>query len=122
VTLFGIRQDVPEILRGCDIGILSSTSEGLPVALIEYGIAGLAAVATSVGQCPEVLDGGKCGVLVPAADSRALAEAILGLLRDVDRSRTLGVSLKNRVEAVYGVAAGISSIEAFYNDVLAMRS
>jgi glycosyltransferase involved in cell wall biosynthesis len=65
VTYLGARQDIGAILRNTDIGVLSSGSEGLPLALLEYGIAGLPAVSTNVGQCPEVLNDGAAGLLVP---------------------------------------------------------
>ena len=80
----GPRNDVPAILRACRIGVLSSASEGLPLALLEYGKHGLAAVSTAVGQCPEVLDNGYAGVLVPASSPDQFSDAIVGLL---DRSR-----------------------------------
>ena len=54
VSLLGDRRDVYKILRACSIGVLSSLGEGLPLALLEYGIAGLPTVATRVGQCAEV--------------------------------------------------------------------
>ena len=59
VSVLGSRRDVPAILAECDVGVLSSVSEGLPLALLEYGLAGLPGVATAVGQCPEVLDYGR---------------------------------------------------------------
>ena len=59
VFLLGSRSDVPSILSGCDIGVLSSASEGMPLALLEYGVAGLPTVATRVGQVPEILDEGR---------------------------------------------------------------
>ncbi|HSE21523.1 MAG TPA: glycosyltransferase, partial [Pyrinomonadaceae bacterium] len=61
VSFFGPRDDVSSILKRCDVGVLSSASEGLPLALLEYGVAGLPAVATDVGQCGEVLESGRCG-------------------------------------------------------------
>lgn len=82
VTFLGTRSDVFSILKGCDIGVLSSVSEGFPLALIEYGIAGLPAVATECGQCPEVLDYGKVGLLVPPKSPKLLAHSLLTLLRD----------------------------------------
>jgi glycosyltransferase involved in cell wall biosynthesis len=58
ITWLGLREDVQDILINCDIGIISSVSEGLPLALLEYGQAGLAVISTNVGECPGVLDQG----------------------------------------------------------------
>jgi len=65
VSLLGARRDVNRILQVADIGMLGSASEGFPLALIEYGMAGLPAVATEVGQCSEVLGRGHAGILLP---------------------------------------------------------
>ena len=118
VTYLGARNDVPAILRGCDIGVLGSLSEGLPLSLLEYGMAGLPAVATKVGQCPEVLDDGAAGVLVPPADSKALADALASLLTSAERRAVLGKRLKQRVEAEYSAEKVVSRICDVYNYVL----
>lgn len=117
VTLLGIRNDVHAILSGCDIGILSSTSEGLPVALIEYGVMGLAAVATDVGQCAEVLGHGRSGKLVPPRDSRALARAVVDLLLNPVEAQRIAVDLRKRVSTVYSVDVGIATICGLYEEI-----
>ncbi len=118
VTYLGARQDVPAILRSCDIGVLGSLSEGLPLSLLEYGMAGLPAVATNVGQCPEVLDNGAAGVLVPPADSRKLAELLASLLTSAERRAVLGKRLKQRVEAEYSAEQIVPRICDVYSYVL----
>ncbi|MGA7990078.1 MAG: glycosyltransferase family 4 protein [Thermoanaerobaculia bacterium] len=102
VSILGFRNDVAGVLHACDLGVLSSTSEGFPLALIEYGWASLPAVATCVGQCEEILDGGRAGVLVPCASPEKLAEALVGLLVNADRRQELGKRLRDRVEREYG--------------------
>ncbi len=116
VTFLGSRTDVPELLRGCDVGVLASASEGFPLSLLEYGRGGLAAVATRVGQCPEVLDG--AGILVPPGDPGALAEALLRLLRDPELRSGLGRRLEERVRVLYSPAAVIERLERVYDAVL----
>ncbi|MFL6200244.1 MAG: glycosyltransferase [Thermoanaerobaculia bacterium] len=116
VTFLGSRSDVPDLLRGCDVGVLSSASEGFPLSLLEYGRAGLAAVATRVGQCPEVLEG--AGILVPPGDIGALADALLALLRDPARRQELGERLGRRVRERYCVSSVMARLEAVYHRVL----
>lgn len=101
VTLLGQRQDIAALLRASDIGVLSSVSEGLPVALLEYGAAGLPAVATDVGQCAEVLDQGRAGIIVPPAAPEKLAAALNSLLASAELRRTLGAAFQTRVRTVY---------------------
>ena len=100
VSFLGQREDVPAILRACDIGVLSSVSEGLPLALLEYGKAGLAPVVTNVGQCREVIDNGRVGICVPPSQPERLAEALTLLLNSTSRRLTLGQMFQERVETV----------------------
>jgi glycosyltransferase involved in cell wall biosynthesis len=119
IVFLGSRPDVPALLRGCDVGVLASASEGFPLSLLEYGQAGLAAVATRVGQCAEVLDGGAAGILVPPGDAAALAVALLALLRDAGRRQVLGERLARRVRELWSAAAVIGRLEGVYHSVLA---
>jgi glycosyltransferase involved in cell wall biosynthesis len=118
VTYLGARHDIPAILRACDIGVLGSRSEGLPLALLEYGMAGLPAVATNVGQCPEVLDDGAAGSLVPPAAPQRLADALRSLLASPGDRITLGKRLKARVESQYSAERVIARICDVYGQVL----
>jgi glycosyltransferase involved in cell wall biosynthesis len=118
VTWLGQRLDVATILRGCDIAVLSSASEGLPLALLEYGLARLPAVATDVGQCAEVLDQGRAGILVPPGSSDQLADALLSLIRSPERRMALGQQLYRRVQERYTPEAVIKQICQVYKTVL----
>ncbi len=118
VTYLGPRHDVAEILRHCDIGVLSSASEGLPLALLEYGRAGLAAVATSVGQCAEVLQNGEAGVLVPPGDPQELARELVRLLRDRGARAGLARRFRDRVDEAYHPRRILEKVYEVYDTVL----
>src|SRR5262249_26337320 len=120
VTCLGQRTDVPAILRGCDVGVLSSASEGLPLALIEYGLCRLPAVATRVGQCPDVLDDGRAGLLVPPGSPGPLADAILDLLGSAERRASFAARLARRVRTVYGPREALARVESIYCSVLGL--
>ena len=55
VKLLDQVTNISKILNKCEIGVLSSSIEGLPVSLIEYGLAELPVVCTDVGQCSKVI-------------------------------------------------------------------
>jgi glycosyltransferase involved in cell wall biosynthesis len=118
VSLLGRRDDVADILAACDVGVLSSASEGCPLALLEYGMAGLAAVATEVGECSEVLDQGRAGLLVPAREAERLAESLVLLLTSPERRALLGQRLHHRVREFYCAEAVIEQVLQIYNSVL----
>lgn len=119
VTLLGERTDTRHILSCCDIGVLSSKSEGLPMVLLEYGMAGLASVATTVGQCADVLDGGAAGMLIPPQSPAALAHALVSLLTQPTERTTLGEKLRKRVEASYGAESIAEQICGIYRTIAA---
>lgn len=118
VTWLGARQDVAAILKGCDIGVLSSVSEGLPLALLEYGMAGLPVVSTRVGQCAEVLEDGHCGLLVSPGSPEELARGILSLLGSPEQRRMLGGRLRERIRAHYSVERVMEQVCGIYDAVL----
>lgn len=118
VSMLGLRSDVPAILRACDVAVISSASEGLPLALIEYGMAGLPTVATRVGQCAEVLDEGRVGLLVPPRSPDHLAEALLSLLKSPERRAAFGEKFRHRVRQVYSADTIVNRISQIYETVL----
>ncbi len=118
VFLLGSRKDIPSILSACDIGVLSSASEGMPLAILEYAMAGLATVATRVGQIPEVLDEGRAGTLVPPGHPKELSQALLLMLRSVDLRARLGGELHRWVQKKYGETALINQLVRIYATIL----
>ena len=122
VTLLGERQDVAGILRQCDVGVLSSVGEGFPLSVVEYGLAGLAAVTTDVGQCGEVLDGGRAGLLVPPRQPEALAAALNQLLQSPARRAELGDRLRRRVAERYGRDSIVERVTQVYDAVARRRN
>ena len=118
VSVLGERRDVAAILDASDVGVLSSASEGLPLALIEYGMARLAVAATAVGQCRDVLDEGRAGRLTPPHDHVGLARALVQLLRSPEQRAALGGLLYRRVQEFYSPRAGIEKICRVYETVL----
>ena len=82
LTFTGWREDVPELLRFLDVFVSSSVEEGLGTSAMQALAAGAPAVVTDAGGLPEVVDGGRAGLIVPASDSHALADAVVRLLGD----------------------------------------
>jgi glycosyltransferase involved in cell wall biosynthesis len=118
LTWLGPREDVQDILANCDIGVLSSISEGFPVVLLEYGRAGLAVVATQVGECTEILDDGNAGILVPPSNPDSLAAALLRLLQSPEMRTQLGEQLRERVEQNYSVGSIMKQVCQVYERIL----
>ena len=71
-------------LSAADCMVLPSYSEGMPTVLVEAMFCGVPVVATDVGGIPEILDYGRYGVLVPAANANALADAMNKVLASTE--------------------------------------
>jgi glycosyltransferase involved in cell wall biosynthesis len=104
-VLAGFRNDVARFLPNLDFGAMSSFTEGLPIALLETGAAGVPSVATHVGGIPEVIEDGVSGSLVPAGNAAAFAQAVVALLDDEARRIAMGRAACARVRQHFSFTA-----------------
>lgn len=110
----GARRDIPKLLACAELCILPSRAEGLPNVVLEAMSAGVPVVATRVGGIPEVIEDGASGLLVPPQDPRALAEAILSLLRDRRMAARMGQTAHKRVQTNFSFERAVSEVEGVY--------
>ncbi|HEY7291201.1 MAG TPA: glycosyltransferase [Vicinamibacterales bacterium] len=82
VLLPGFRTDVLGCIKGFDLFVMSSITEGLGTSLLDAMACRRAIVATTAGGIPEIVEAGVNGLLVPPRDADALAHAILKALGD----------------------------------------
>ena len=118
VMFAGWRKDVPRILAASDVLVLPSLSEGLPLAVLEAMAAGLPIVASNVGGVPEAVIDGETGFLVEPSSARSLREAILKLLKDPERARSMGAAGRTRVRAEFGVDRMVEETCEVYRNLL----
>jgi glycosyltransferase involved in cell wall biosynthesis len=99
VDFRGATGDVPSALRGADVFVLPSHTEGNSNALLEAMATGLAPVATAVGGSPMLLgpEGSEC--LVPLGDPAALPERIARLLQDPEQRGAVGRAMLERARS-----------------------
>lgn len=111
----GAREDIPALLASFDVFALPSYFEGLCYAVIEAQVAGVPVVATPVGGVPENVVPGETGILVPVADSAALAEGINALLDDPALARRLAGEARQRAHLRYDRARMVEETIALYD-------
>ena len=105
-AIFTGRVNVLEYLQKIDFVLLTSLSEGQPLAVLEGMAAGRPAVTTDVGCCRELLEGvnddlGTAGYCVPPMHQSAMAEAILAMCDHEAERRQMGLIGQKRVGANY---------------------
>jgi glycosyltransferase involved in cell wall biosynthesis len=114
VVFAGTREDIPQILHGSTLALLPSLTEALPTTMIEAAGAGLAAVATTVGGVPEIVESGRTGLLVPPGDHVALAAAVIALLEDPDRRKEFGRAARVHAEERFDVRRWAGELGSLY--------
>lgn len=112
VCLLGDRKDVPDLMANADVFVMSSRSEGMPVALLEAMGSGLPVVATRVGGLPEVIADPSHGILVPPESPADLAAAILQLVRSPELCASLGKAGRQRIRDIYTIENMCSQYES----------
>jgi glycosyltransferase involved in cell wall biosynthesis len=103
LVFMGRCADVPALLMTSRIGLLSTHYEGMPLALLESMAAGCAVVASDVVGVREVLAQGTTGLLVPENDAGALANALVQLLSDNEKSNRLGQAARQQALKEHGL-------------------
>lgn len=94
VQFLGVHRDVPGLLMGHQLCVLSTHYEGMPLALIEGMAAGCVVVGSAVPGVREVIRDGINGRLVPEGDAEAMAQTLQGLLEDPDAAQRLGAAAR----------------------------
>ncbi len=115
VFLYGSCADTEHILEHTTIGVLGSNSEGLPVALLEYGLSKLPVVVTDVGECGKVVSNLKSGMVVPPNNENKMAEGIIFLIENDKQRKVFGENLYKNTVLNYGKNAYLTQLIPIYN-------
>ena len=93
VFIYGSKNDINNIINQSDIAILTSKSEGLPVALIEYGLFKKPVVSTKVGEIPLIIKNNVNGFIVNVNDTDLFYQKLLMYIAEEDLRTQMGNSL-----------------------------
>lgn len=123
VEWWGRREDMPAVFAAAKIVCLPSTyGEGVPKALMEAAASGRAVVTYDLPGCREAVTNGVTGLLVPAGDLDALADAIKTLLTDDKLCQEMGHAGRRLAEAEFGVGRVVEQTMEIYRALLASKS
>ncbi|WP_157209032.1 glycosyltransferase [Mariniflexile maritimum] len=115
VFFYGSCVDTFNILNQSTLGVLASKSEGLPLALLEYGLAKLPVVATNVGDCNKVISNANEGLLISAENPKVLAEALITYMNDLDLRAQVAENLNLKVLSTFSEAHAVKTLLNIYN-------
>ena len=109
--------DIEDYLQVADVGLFTSETESFCLSILEAMYFGCPSAAVSVGGIPEVMEDNTTGLLVPTADSDALARAVESLIQDPERRSALGRAAKKRAIRQFSEEAIVPRYEALYRRV-----
>lgn len=98
----------------CDLVVLSSLMEGIPVVLMEAMSKGLPVVATRVGGIPELITHGVNGLLVSPGEAGELADALHCLLLDRELASRLGKAALQAVQREFMLGPNVDKLIALF--------
>ncbi len=110
INMMGARRDIPELLQKSHCFVMPSHFEGLPIALLEAGAAGLSVVSTPVGAIPSVVDE-TCGYLAELDD---FAKAMLEVVCNPNEAEKRAKNLHQNISEKFSIKSMAKSHEDIY--------
>ncbi|MCX5699498.1 MAG: lipopolysaccharide heptosyltransferase II [Candidatus Omnitrophica bacterium] len=115
----GTQRDIPGILEHLDLVVLATTTqEAFGRVVIEAQAAGVPVVATKVGGVIDIIEDGKNGLLVPPADAKSMAEAVMRIFKDTQFARELAENAYIKVKEKYNVELMVKNTLDVYREAL----
>ncbi|MBJ2126410.1 glycosyltransferase [Flavobacterium sp. IB48] len=102
VFFYGAVNNVQELLKQSEIAVLTSLSEGLPLAVLEYGLANLPVVATNVGEISKVIPSSKEGLIIDSNNLGQFINSVQILIENQHIRKSLGKQLNFYVKRNFG--------------------
>ena len=118
VTLLGYRNDIADLFNKSNIIVLPSYREGFPKVLIEAAASARAVVTTDVPGCRDAIEPGLSGLLVPAQNSLALADALHDLIVDTPRRQQMGAAGRALAERKFAIEEIVNLHLAIYRELI----
>lgn len=118
VIFTGFRRDLPQILSAIDIYVLASHAEPSGRTHLEAMAMAKPIVATRSGGTPEIAVEGETAILVEPGNEKAMAEAIVYLLKDPQMRIVMGKKARERVERFFSIKRNLIETERLYLDLL----
>ncbi|MCX5712829.1 MAG: GT4 family glycosyltransferase PelF, partial [Candidatus Omnitrophica bacterium] len=115
----GTQRDIPSIMNHLDLLVLATTThEAFGRVVIEAQAAGVPVVATQVGGVVDIIDHDKTGLLVPAADPQAMADAVLKIYKDKELARVLAENAYEKLKEKFNVELMVKNTISVYENAL----
>ena len=119
IIFLGYRNDIPDLLVAADIFALPSTKEGFSIATIEAMGASIPVIVTRSGGPEEIVSNDNIGILIPANNAKALANAIDKLIRNPGIRKKMSENALLHAMQTFSIKHMLNSYERIYDSLLA---
>jgi alpha-maltose-1-phosphate synthase len=110
-----------DLQQQADVFCLPTYGDAAPWAVLEAMACGTPVLSTHIGGIPDMLDGGRAGVLIGHGDPRALGEALRALLEDAPRRAALAAAASARCRELYDARRQFASLRSHLNEITAAQ-
>jgi glycosyltransferase involved in cell wall biosynthesis len=121
VHFLGIRSDVPDLLAAVDVFVLPSLWEGMSMAMLEAMAAGVPVVVTDVEGVDNVIQDQEQGLVVKSRNPKALAAALLRLLKDEGLREKLSAAAQEKIATDFSMEEMCQEYESVFMDLLSKK-
>jgi glycosyltransferase involved in cell wall biosynthesis len=118
IKFIGFRKDIPDLMSTADVFVLPSVAEAFGVVFAEAIYLGTPIVATKIGGIPEIVTDGVDGILIPPADSKAIAETVADLMIHPEKLKSLANTGKQKIIERFEFEDMTRKYEAVYEDLI----
>lgn len=114
----GHERNLIGCIKGADMLLNPSLSEGLPNIVLEGMALRVPVIATDVGGVPELIENGISGVLVPPSDHTALSAAMLRLAGDTELRRRISETAMDTIRSTFSFERQMADLRAVYDSLI----
>jgi len=118
IKFLGFQDDVESILNICDIGVLSTFTEGISMAIMEFMTLGKPVVATDGGGTKELIVDGETGLLVRPRSKEELSAKIEFLLQNEKKAVSMGIKGKKRIQENFSLKKMVENYIRLYESTI----
>ena len=111
------EQEKQKYLRECNIFVLPTYFEGLPVSLLEGMAYGCACIATRVGSIPQIMENNKEGLLINPKSKEELMAVISYYFENPMEQEKMGAKAEEKIRAGYEIKASVEKLIRLYSEV-----
>jgi glycosyltransferase involved in cell wall biosynthesis len=114
VILLGLRENIIELMKASDLFVMSSSYEGLSIAMIEAMASGLPIISSDIRGVKDCIRHNQNGLIFPVGDHKTLADCIIKLSKDSKLRVGLSHAARKSFEAEYDMRKNIQILDSLF--------